>query len=360
MSKFNEKYNLAEWALNHKQLLYYFIAVILIGGLFSYQNLGRMEDSDFTIRQMIVTASWPGATARQMEEQVTDKIEKKLQDTPGLDYVKSYSTPGQTVITVVLKDTVDAKEVRPIWLEARNLVNDIKNTLPEGVTGISYNDRFDDVYGCIYALTGDGYSYEDMREKAEKIRRIFLEIPTVKKANLLGVQSEKIYIEIENSKLSQLGIDPDFIISTIQAQNAMASSGMLETSSDNVYLRVSGMFENLDDIRNLPIRSDSRTFRLGDIAKITRSYDEPADPKFFHNGQPAIGIELSMEKNGNILNLAKNLDTAIEQIKKGLPLGLEINQVASQPKIVEEAIDEFVESLVEAVVIVLAVCFFSL
>ena len=213
MSKFNEKYNLAEWALNHKQLLYYFIVVLLIGGLFSYQKLGRMEDADFTIRQMIVTASWPGSTARQMEEQVTDKIEKKLQDTPGLDYVKSYSTPGKAVITVVLEDTVDAKEVRPTWLEVRNLVNDIRNTLPEGVTGISYNDRFDDVYGCIYALTGDGYSYEDMREKAEKIRRVFLAIPTVKKANLLGVQSEKIYIEIENSKLSQLGIDPNLIIS---------------------------------------------------------------------------------------------------------------------------------------------------
>ena len=360
MSKFNEKYNLAEWALNHKQLVYYFIAVILICGLFSYKNLGRMEDPDFTIRQMIVSVSWPGSTAREMEEQVTDKIEKKLQDTPGLDYVKSYSTPGKAVVTVVLKDTVDAKDVRSTWLEVRNLVNDMQTSLPDGVAGISFNDRFDDVYGCIYALTGDGYSYEDMRERAEKIRRIFLTIPTVKKANLLGVQAEKIYIEIENSKLAQLGIDPNLIVSTIQAQNAMASSGMLDTSSDNVYLRVSGMFENLDDIRNLPIRSDSRTFRLGDIAKITRSYDEPADPKFFYNGQPAVGIELSMEKNGNILDLAKNLDTAIEQIKKELPLGLEMHQVASQPKIVEEAIDEFVDSLMEAVIIVLAVCFFSL
>lgn len=360
MSKFNEKYNLAEWALKHKQLLYYLIAVILIGGIFSYQNLGRMEDSDFTIRQMIVTVSWPGSTARQMEEQVTDKIEKKLQDTPYLDYVKSYSTPGRAVITVVLKDTVDTKDVRPIWVEVRNLVNDMKHTLPEGVAGVSFNDRFDDVFGCIYAVTGDGYSYEDMREKAEKIRRIFLTIPSVKKVNLIGVQSEKIYIEIENAKLSKLGIDPGLITSSIQAQNAITSSGMIETSSDNVYLRVSGMFDDLDAIRNLPIRTNQRTFRLADIAKVTRSYSEPADPKFFYKGQPAVGIALSMEKNGNILNLAKNLDTAIVQVKKELPLGLDIHEVASQPKVVKEAIDEFVKSLAEAVIIVLAVCFLSL
>lgn len=295
-----------------------------------------------------------------MEKQVTDKIEKRLQDTPGLDYVKSYSTPGQAVIIVTLKDTVAAKEVHSIWLEVRNLVNDIRNTLPEGVAGISYNDRFDDVFGSIYALTGDGYSYEEVRETAEKIRRIFLAVLTVKKVNLLGVQSEKIYVEIENSKLSQLGIDPNLIIATIQAQNALASSGMLETASDNVYLRVSGMFENLADIRDLPIRSDGRTFRLGDIAKITRSYSEPADPKFFYNGQPAVGIELSMEKSGNILTLAQNLDTAIEQIKTGLSFGLELHQVANQPKVVEESIYEFVESLAEAILIVLAVCFFSL
>ncbi len=360
MSKFNEKYNLAEWALHHKQLVCYFVVVILLGGFFSYQNLGRMEDADFTIRQMIITASWPGSTARQMEEQVTDKIEKKLQDTPYLDYVKSYSTPGHAVITVVLKDTVDAKEVRPIWQEVRNLVEDSRSVLPEGVAGISYNDRFDDVFGSIYALTGDGYSYEEMREKAEKIRRIFLEVPTVKKVNLVGVQSEKIYIEVENSKLAQMGIDSSVITSTIQAQNAMSPSGMLETSSDNVYLRVSGMFESLEDIRNLPIRSEGRSFRLGDVAKISRSYSEPADPKFYYNGQPAIGIELSMEKNGNVLKLAKDLDSAIERIKKALPIGLEIHQVANQPKVVEESIDEFVESLAEAVIIVLIVCFFSL
>ncbi|CQR73872.1 Cobalt-zinc-cadmium resistance protein CzcA [Sporomusa ovata DSM 2662] len=195
-----KNFNLTEWALQHKQLVYYFIFIIFIGGIFSYRNLGRMEDPDFTIRQMVVTVNWPGATARQVEEQVTDKIEKKLQDTPGLDYLRSYSTPGQAVIFVALKDdAVKGEEVRPIWLEVRNMVNDIKATLPQGIDGPYFNDRFDDVFGCIYALTGDGYSYEEMREHAERIRRILVDVPSVKKVDLLGVQTEKIYIEMETA-----------------------------------------------------------------------------------------------------------------------------------------------------------------
>ncbi|WP_232035711.1 efflux RND transporter permease subunit [Methylomusa anaerophila] len=352
--------NLSEWALNHKQLMYFFIAVTIIAGFFSYQNLGRMEDPDFIIKQMIVSVSWPGATARQVEEQVTDKIEKKLQDTPGLDYIKSYSRPGQSLIYVTLKESIPAKDVRPTWLEVRNMVNDIKGTLPDGVAGPFFNDRFDDVFGCIYALTGDGYSFEEMREKGEKIRRILLGVPNVRKVDLIGVQTEKIYIEMENSKLSQLGIDPGLITSTIQAQNAMAAAGMLETATDNVYLRVSGMFEDPDAIRNLPIRSNDRTFRLGDIAKVIRSYAQPEDPAFYYNGHPAIGLQLSMEKGGNILTLGKHLDSAIQQIQTELPFGLEIHQVANQPKVVESSINEFIESLAEAIIIVLIVSFISL
>ncbi|XFO64835.1 Swarming motility protein SwrC [Sporomusa silvacetica DSM 10669] len=227
--------NLTEWALGHKQFIYFFIALFFIAGIFSYKNLGRMEDPDFTIKQMVVSVAWPGATARQMEEQVTDKIEKKLQDLPGLKYLKSYSTPGRTVIYVNLKEAVLQKDVRSRWVEARNMVNDMKGTLPNGVTDPAFNDRFDEVYGVVYALTGDGYTYEEMREKAERIRRILLDVPSIKKVQLLGVQTEKIYIEIENSKLAQLGIDPSLITTTLQAQNAMTASGMLETSSDNVY-----------------------------------------------------------------------------------------------------------------------------
>ena len=354
-------FNLTEWALKHKALVYYFIMVIFLGGIFSYRNLGRMEDPDFTIRQMVVSVNWPGATARQVEEQVTDKIEKKLQDTPGLDYVKSYSAPGQSYIYVYLKDDkVIESQIRPTWLEVRNMVNDIKGTLPQGVEGPFFNDRFDDVYGCIYALTGVDYSYEELREQAEKIRQILLGIPGVKKVELVGEQKEKIYVEVETAKLAQLGLTPADITNAIKAQNAMTASGMLETTSDNVYLRVSGMFENLDDLKSLPIRAGGHTFRLGDIAKITRSYSDPANSKMFYNGQPGIGLALSMEKGGNILTLGDNLDKSVSQIHKDLPLGLELHSVADQPAVVKDSIDEFVKSLAEAVAIVLLVSFISL
>ena len=354
-------FNLTEWALKHKALVYYFIVVIFLGGMFSYRNLGRMEDPDFTIRQMVVSVSWPGATARQVEEQVTDKIEKKLQDTPGLDYVKSYSSPGQSYIYVYLKDDkVMESQIRPTWLEVRNMVNDIKSTLPQGIEGPFFNDRFDDVYGCIYALTGTDYSYEELREQAEKIRQILLGIPGVKKVELVGEQKEKIYVEVETTKLAQLGLAPGDITNAIKSQNAMTAAGMLETTSDNVYLRISGMFENLDDLKALPIRAGGHTFRLGDIAKITRSYSDPANSKMFYNGQPGIGLALSMEKGGNILTLGDNLDKTTSQIQKDLPLGLELHSVADQPEVVKESIDEFVKSLAEAVAIVLLVSFISL
>jgi len=355
-----KNFNLTDWALNHKQFIYFFIALFFIAGVVSYKNLGRMEDPDFTIKQMVVAVAWPGATARQMEEQVTDKIEKKLQDLPGLDYLSSYSTPGTAVIYVNLKDSVLKSDIRSRWVEARNMVNDIASTLPTGVTAPQFNDRFDEVYGVMYSLTGDGYTYEEMREKAQKIRRLLLSTPNVRKVQLLGVQTEKIYIELENSKLAQLGLDPAIITSTLQTQNAMTPAGMLETSSDNLYVRITGMFENMNDIRITPIQANGRTFRLGDIAKVTRSYSEPTDPKFFYNGQPSIGISLAMEPGGNILTLGENLEKTIERIRKELPAGLELHQTVNQPKIVETSIDEFVESLAEAILIVLIVSFASL
>lgn len=353
-------FNLTAWALNHKQFIYFFVFVFFAAGIFSYRNLGRMEDPDFIIKQMVISVAWPGATARQMEEQVTDKIEKKLQDLPGLDYLKSYSTPGYAVIYANLSEQVPPKEIRARWVEARNMVNDIKGTFPSGVLEPNFNDRFDEVYGVVYTLIGDGYTYEEMREKAEKIRRILLGIPSVRKVQLLGVQTEKIYIEIENNKLASLKLDPAAILSVLQEQNAMAAAGMLETVTDNVHLRITGMFEDLEDIRTTPIEAGGRSFRLGDIANITRAYAEPSDPKMFYNGEPAVGISLAMEPGGNILTLGKNLETAISQIKQELPAGLEINQIVNQPKVVESSIGEFVKSLIEAVVIVLIVSFASL
>lgn len=353
-------FNLTEWSLKHKQLVYFFVFLVFVAGIFSYQKLGRMEDPDFVIRQMVVSVAWPGATAREVEEQVTDKIEKKLQDTPGLDYIKSYSKPGQAVIYVNLDESMPAKDIRPTWLEVRNMVNDIKGTLPQGVVGPAFNDRFDDVFGNIYALTGDEYSYEELREKAEQIRRTLLGVNDVKKVELVGVQAEKIYVEMESSKLAGLGIDPSIIIAAVKAQSAMTASGMVETSSDNVYMRVSGLFENLEALRNMPIRVNERTFRLGDIARVERSYADPIEPKMYFNGQPAIGIALSMADGGNILVLGEELTKATSLISAELPLGMELNQVSNQPQVVKESINEFVKTLGEAIIIVLAVSFFSL
>ena len=319
--------NLTEVSLKNKNLVWYFIVVIFFAGIFSYTKLGRMEDPSFTIRQMVVSVAWPGATASQMEEQVTDKIEKKLQDTPGLDYVKSFSRSGEAVIYVNLRDDIDNDKIRPTWLEVRNMVDDIKKDLPEGVYGPYYNDRFDDVYGSIYAITGDGYSYEEMREKAEKIRRILLTVDNVSK---------------------------------VQTQQQMTPAGMIETQTDNVYLRLSGQFADVDMLKEMPINAGGKILRLADIAKVERRYVEPAEPKMFYNGKPAIGLAVSMEAGGNILTLGDNLQNTIEEVQKYIPTGLEINQVSNQPQVVKDSIDEFVGSLREAIIIVLAVSFLSL
>lgn len=354
-------FNLTDWALKHRQIVVYFVVVLFVGGAISYQRLGRMEDPDFTIRQMLVIAVWPGASAREVEEQLTDKLEKKLQDTPGLDYLESYSYPGQSVIYVTLKeDAVTEDRVRPTWVEVRNMVTDIKPTLPQGVMGPFFNDRFDDVFGCIYALTSDGFSMEEMRTEMEKVRRVVLGVPSVRKADLVGVQPEKVYVEIDNAKLAQFGVDPGLVLQTIQTQNAMSPSGMLETSTDNVYLRVTGIFGSVESLRELPIRAAGTSFRLGDVAKVERAYAEPAEPKFFFNGRPAIGLAISMEKGGNVLTLGKGLEVVIERVTKDLPAGMELSTVANQPEVVKDSIDEFVESLAEAVAIVLIVSFISL
>lgn len=355
-----KKFNLTEWALKHKQFMYFIVVVVVIAGAFSYQSLGRMEYPDFTIRQMVVSVVWPGATAKQVEEQVTDKIEKKLQDTPGLDRIESCSKPGQSVIYVYLEDTVANENIRATWFEVRNMVNDIKDTLPSGVVGPYFNDRFDDVFGNVYAITGDGYSYEQMRVKAEDFRQELLQnVPDVKKVELVGVQDEKIYVEVESSKLSQLNIAPTLITSILEAQNSMTPAGKISTSTDDLHLRVTGIFDNIEEIKNLPIRANGNTFRLGDIATVKRGYEDP-EAKMYFNGQEAIGVAVSMEKGGNVLTLGNNLDLAKEKFEKELPVGLEINQVANQPEVVKESINEFVETLVLAIIIVLAVCFLSL
>ncbi|TEB12191.1 efflux RND transporter permease subunit [Pelotomaculum propionicicum] len=354
------KFNLAELALKKQQLVYFFIVVIFTLGALSYQQMGRSEDPDFVIRQMVIATAWPGATEPEVEEQVTYKIERKLQETPGFDKVESYSMPGQSVIFLSLKYEVKEGQLRPTWQEVRNMVNDVAATFPKGVLPPVFNDRFDDVYGNIYALTAEGFTHEEVRQYAEEIRQKLLGVKNVAKVELVGVQPEKIFVEIESSKLAQLGVDQSSIIQTLQSQNAVAAAGMLETSSDNVYLRVSGIFENIDNIRNLAIRANNSVFRLGDIATVRRGYAEPAQEKMFYNGRQAVGLAISMEKGGNILTMGDDLAATVEDIRTNLPLGMEIHQVANQPEVVKNSINEFVKTLVEALAIVLCVCFLSL
>ena len=352
--------NLTEVSLNHRQLVWYFVVVAFFGGMFAYFMLGRMEDPKFVVREMIVAAYWPGATAYEMQEQVTDKLEKKLQDIPNLDNLRSETRPGSTVIYIKLDDEISTEQIRPTWRDVRNYCKDIQNDLPEGVVGPFFNDTYDDVFGSVYALTGDGFSYEELRKYAEEIRRLLLNLDDVKKINLLGVQTEIVYVEIEHVKLSELGISPQVISNTLAAQNAMTPAGMVETSSDNVYLRVTGTFDDVEEIKNLPINANGKIFRLADIAKVERKFSEPPAPKMFFNGKPAIGIAIAMEDGGNILKLGDDLDRMVEQIQAELPLGLEISQVSDQPQVVEESIGDFVETLLLAIVIVLGVSFASL
>ncbi|MCG8549445.1 MAG: efflux RND transporter permease subunit, partial [Desulfobacterales bacterium] len=355
-----KRFNLTQWSLNHRQLIWFSIILSAVAGIYAYQGMGRMEDPSFTIRRMIIGVGWPGASAAEMEQQVTDKIEKELQDIPGLDFLESYSRPRQSVIYVNIKDTVDAGDIRPTWLEVRNMVNNMADDLPQGILGPYFNDRFDDVYGNIYALTSDGFSYEQMREKAEDIRQDLLMIKSVKKVALIGVQPEKLYIEMDSKKLARMGINPLVVAAVIKKQNTVTPSGMLETSTDNVFIRVTGLFDDVSALRELPIRVLERTFRLGDIATIRRAYADPSEPKMYYNGEPAVGIAVSMEDGDNILKLGQDLESVLTRIKQGMPLGFDIHRVANQPMVVKDAIDEFIKTLGEAIAIILVVSFLSL
>ena len=352
--------NLTEVSLKNRALVWYFIIVTAIGGIFFYFKLGRMEDPNFTINQMVVTAAWPGASADQMEQQVTDKLESKFRDIPGVKEITSNTRAGTSVVYVTLRDDVDRSTIRDTWRDVRGFGNDVQSELPSGVYGPYYNDRFDDVFGSVYAITGDGYSMEELRQAAEKIRRQLATIDKVQKVKLLGVQTEKVYVEIESAKLAELGISPTVLANALKSQNEMTPSGMIETSTDNVYLRYSGIFDDENAVKNTPIQANGKTFYLGDIATVERRYAEPGDTTMYYNGQPAVGIAVSMEDGGNIITLGNELKTAMTSIQSEMTAGLEIHQVSDQPKVVEESIDDFVSTLREAVIIVLAVSFLSL
>ena len=356
------KTNWATWSIEHKQLVYFLAFLVLVMGLFSFKTLGRSEDPNFAVKQMVISAAWPGASAKEVEQHLTNTIEKEVQNLPQIDHITSYSRPGTSVITVALRDEVTGNSVRQRWLELRNIVNDAKDKLPTGTYGPYFNDRFDDVYGNVYALTGtqNGFTYEDLRQYAEKIKLDFYGVPDVKKVELVGVQPEKIFVQMDTDKLARLGLDLNSIAAMVKAQTSMNASGMVETDTANAYLRITGNPDSVEQIASLPINANGKVFRLGDIAKVTRSYADPPEHLMYYNGQQAVGIAISMEDGGNNIQLGDNLALLIQKLKKELPLGLELHQVANQPEVVKSSISEFSRSLYEAIIIVLAVSLFTL
>ena len=355
-----KKFNLADWALRHKSIIYYFIAVLLTFGIFSFTHMGRMEDPDFTMRTMVVGVSWPGASPQQMSDQVTDKLEEKLRDLPGVDYTKSFTDGSKSVIYINLKEDLPSNKIRPAWEEARNMINDEWKSLPSGVQGPSINDRFDDVYGTIYALSGDEFSYEEKRQQAENLKRQLLSVPNVKKITLIGVQEKSLDVTINKDKLASYQVSTQQLLTALKQQSAMVPAGMVNTDTNNVYLRINGVFDSVDAVKNMPIRINNQTIRLGDIADVTMTYKDPYSPQFYYEGKPAIGIAISMDAGANNIEFGKAIDTKLKELKTTIPAGLSLDQVSNQPHIVKESIGDFSQSLFEAIAIVLLVSFASL
>ncbi len=355
-----KKFNLADWALRHKSIIYYFIAVLLTFGIFSFTHMGRMEDPDFTMRTMVVGVSWPGASPQQMSDQVTDKLEEKLRDLPGVDYTKSFTDGSKSVIYINLKEDLPSNKIRPAWEEARNMINDEWKSLPSGVQGPSINDRFDDVYGTIYALSGDEFSYEEKRQQAENLKRQLLSVPNVKKITLIGVQEKSLDVTINKDKLASYQVSTQQLLTALKQQSAMVPASMVNTDTNNVYLRINGVFDSVDAVKNMPIRINNQTIRLGDIADVTMTYKDPSSPQFYYEGKPAIGIAISMDAGANNIEFGKAIDTKLKELKTTIPAGLSLDQVSNQPHIVKESIGDFSQSLFEAIAIVLLVSFASL
>lgn len=355
-----KKFNLADWALRHKSIIYYFIAVLLTFGIFSFTHMGRMEDPDFTMRTMVVGVSWPGASPQQMSDQVTDKLEEKLRDLPGVDYTKSFTDGSKSVIYINLKEDLPSNKIRPAWEEARNMINDEWKSLPSGVQGPSINDRFDDVYGTIYALSGDEFSYEEKRQQAEDLKRQLLSVSNVKKITLIGVQEKSLDVTINKDKLASYQVSTQQLLTALKQQSAMVPAGMVNTDTNNVYLRINGVFDSVDAVKNMPIRINNQTIRLGDIADVTMTYKDPSSPQFYYEGKPAIGIAISMDAGANNIEFGKAIDTKLKELKTTIPAGLSLDQVSNQPHIVKESIGDFSQSLFEAIAIVLLVSFASL
>ncbi len=357
----NNGFNLSAWAINHAPLTRYLMVVLMVMGIAAYFQLGQDEDPPFTFRAMVVRTYWPGATAQQVAEQVTDKIERTLQEVPLADKIRSYSKPGESQIILEIKDSSRSNEVANVWYSVRKKVGDMRYTLPQGVQGPFFNDDFGDVFGVIYALEADGFSYAEAKQFADDVRQKLLRVPDVAKVELFGVQDEKLYIEISQSRLSQLGLDMNQVLAQLGQQNAVESAGIVQTPQDQLQVRVAGQFRAMEDLSAMPIRGASGAqLRLGDIATIQRGYVEPTAVKVRHEGREVVALGVSMAKGGDIIRLGKALRSATADIEKTLPAGVRLANVQDQPQAVARSVNEFVKVLIEAVAIVLAVSFVSL
>jgi multidrug efflux pump subunit AcrB len=357
----NTRFNLSRWALEHPALTRYLMVALMVLGMASYFQLGQDEDPPFTFRAMVVRTYWPGATAQQVAEQVTDKLERTLQEVPYADKIRSYSKPGESQIILELKDYSKPGEVPQVWYTVRKKVGDIRATLPQGVQGPFFNDDFGDVYGVIYALSGDGYSPAEVKFQADRVRQTLLRVRDVAKVELFGVQDEKVFIDISQKKLAQMSLDMGAVLAQLGQQNAVESAGNLQSPLDVVQVRVGGQFQNLDDLRAMPIRGASGAqLRLSDIAQVSRGYVDPPSVKVRHEGQEVIGLGISMAKGGDIIALGHALQASVKEIEAGLPAGLTLTQIQDQPSAVSKSVNEFIKVLIEAVVIVLAVSFLAL
>ena len=355
-----KRFNLSEWALGHRSVVTYFMLIVAVAGVWSYLRLGRGEDPDFTIKTMVVQAEWPGATVSDTLEQITDRIESKLQETPSLDYLKSYTTAGKATIFVYLKDSTPRAQVPDIWYQVRKKVGDIRNTLPQGIVGPGFNDEFGDTYGIVYGFTTDGFTDRELRDYVVNIRKQLLQVPDVSKIDILGAQDERVYVEFSAPQLAGLGIDRSALIAALESQNAVTPAGVVQTGDEKILVRVSGAFRSEQDVLAVNFVANGRIIRLGDIAHVVRGPADPAQPMFRVNGHRGVGLAIAMGAGGDVLALGRNIEHAMREITANLPVGIEPTLIADQPVTVEHSVDEFMEALWEAVAIVLAVSLLSL
>ncbi|WP_323158844.1 efflux RND transporter permease subunit [Pseudomonas viridiflava] len=353
-------FNLSEWALRHRQVVLYLMIVLAIVGALSYTKLGQSEDPPFTFKAMVIRTLWPGASAEEVARQVTDRIEKKLMETGEYERIASFSRPGESTVTFVARDSIFSAYLPDLWYQIRKKVGDIRQNLPPDVQGPFFNDEFGTTFGNIYALTGQGFDYAVLKDYADRIQIQLQRVKDVGKVELIGLQDEKIWIELSNVKLATLGLPLQQVQQALQAQNAVSSASFFETSSERIQLRVSGQFQSVDEIRNFPIRVGDRTFRISDLADVHRGFNDPPAPRMRFMDEDAIGLAVAMKDGGDILVLGRALETEFARLQKNLPVGMQLRKVSDQPAAVKTGVGEFVQVLAEALIIVLLVSFFSL